>query len=46
VADDISKLKSQLLTSGLQKDNNALYQVIWGIIEALQKVKAELAKLQ
>ena len=30
---DLQKLKSILLTSGLQKDNQPLYQVIWSLID-------------
>lgn len=35
---DLSKLKTTLLTSAIQQENNPLYQTILGIIEGLQKI--------
>lgn len=35
---DLSRLKSQLLTSGVQQSNNPLWQVINQLVDALQRV--------
>ena len=41
---DLSKLKSQLLTSGIQKDNNALHQVIWSLIDFVRRALLALTQ--
>jgi hypothetical protein len=39
---DLSKLKSQLLTSGIQQQNQALFQVINQLIEFNKQIEAQL----
>ncbi|MET0787202.1 MAG: hypothetical protein ABWY25_10895 [Paenisporosarcina sp.] len=39
---DLARLKSQLLTSGVQQSNNSLWQVINQLIDALQNVNSGL----
>lgn len=44
-APDLSRLQAQLLVSGLQQQNPALYQVIWQLIQNAKDFLAQLATI-
>lgn len=43
---NLSRLQSQLLTSGIQQSNNALYQVITQLLLAIQQIQSSVSGIQ